>query len=216
MRWYAVLFWIWVAASLSIFLWRRLNRSGRGDEPTTPVEPSSPLTKQWAPPPRDPDAPPVPTSTASVPAGTASESASARPTPDEDIAPTAAAAPQRPAVGGTPPTLVELLEGITLPHGLVPLTQAMPSAGPITTLVAATDTASAEQVGTALADELERLGYEVATTGTQTAVADGPRGTIDIEVHPHAGSVTDGGSLRFPTAAPGSVVVELRVSGSPR
>jgi hypothetical protein len=207
MRWYAVLFWIWVAASLAIFVWRRLNRQGSRDDTPTSDE-SSPLDKQWAPPPPDPDAPLAPSDATATTDGSSA---------GDEAASAARSAPvQRPTVGSDPPALTDLLEGIALPHGLVPLTQAMPTSGRITSLVAATDTASAEEVGTALADELERLGYVVATTGIQTAVAEGPRGAIDIEVHPHAGSATDGGALRFPTAAPGSVVVELRVAGSRR
>ena len=191
MRWYAVLFWLWVVISLGIFLWRRLNGTRHDDE--APEAPSSALTKEWAPPPLDPEAPP--------PDGVAGS---------EEV-PSSAALPRpepTPAPRSAPASIVALLEGIALPHGLVPLTQSSTS-GPGSTLVAATDTARPEDVGAALADELERLGYAITTTGDQTALAEGPRGSIEIEIHPSSSSAVDGGSLRFPTAPPGSVVVEM-------
>lgn len=212
MRWYAVLFWIWVVASLAIFVWRRLNRP-RDDTPALDPEPTeSPLTKQWAPPPPDPDAPVA--DVVATPGDPSPDPGPAAPPPGGG-SPTARA-PSAGASSTGAPSLAELLQGISLPHDLVPLTQALPASGPVTSLVAATSTASPEQVGAALADEIERLGYVVSTTGAQTAMAEGPRGAIEIEVHPNASTATDGGQLKFPTAPAGSVVVELRVAGTRR
>lgn len=201
MRWYAVLFWIWVVASLGVFLWRRVNASDADEQAED--QPPSALTKQWAPPPPDPDAPP--------------ERA------DEDVAAPADSSPARPTVPGTiaaagpassgaPPSLADLLQGIALPCDLVPLTQSVTTTGPMTELVAGTTSARADEVGTALADEIERLGYTVSTINDRLALAEGPRGAVEIEIHPDAGSATDGGALKFPTAESGTVVVELRVA----
>lgn len=208
MRWYAILFWIWVVVSLGILVWRRVNGSGEDDGDVLVEEPSSALTKQWAPPPPDPEAPAAP--------GAPFES---DPSTDDQRTPPAGPPPP-PASDPSPPpsrvgtTLAELLSGITLPHGLVPLTQSLPASGPATSIVVATESAGPEQVATALADEIEGLGYTVRTTGEHTALAEGPRGAVEIEIHPHAGASAEGGSLRFPTAGANSVVVELRVAGS--
>lgn len=128
------------------------------------------------------------------------------PDPDAPLAPvTAGSGP----VIGARPTLAELLAGITLPHELVPLTQSL-GTDPATELVVSTRSASAEVVGTGLADELERLGYAVAPTGERTAIAEGARGRVELEVHADGATVFDGGARRFPTADAGSVVVVLR------
>jgi hypothetical protein len=201
MRWYAMLFWLWVVISLGIFVWRRLNGTRHDDE--APEAPSSALTKEWAPPPVDPEAP------------TAGDPTSDDASPQDRPPPEHVLSPEPPPVGRPASTsIVELLEGISLPHGLVPLTQSSPT-GPGSTLVAATDTAPPEDVGTALADELERLGYTITTTGDQTALAQGRRGTIEIEIHPSSSTAVDGGTLRFPTAPPGSVVVEMSAVARP-
>ena len=107
-------------------------------------------------------------------------------------------------------TLAELLSGITLPHELVPLTHFGDTADLDTHVVVATNRASAEMVGTGLADALERLGFTVETTDEHTAVAEGPRGRLSIVVHPDGSAVLDGATHRFPTASTGTVVVELR------
>lgn len=199
MRWYAVLFWIWVAVSLGIFLYRRVTGVGRSDDAAT-EDPVSPLDREWAPPPPDPE-------------GLGDDGPTVGAPIVADVS-TPSSPPQSPATGTR--SLVDLLEGIRLPHDLVPLTQSAPSSGPITSLVAGTTTATAEEVGTALADELERLGYSVTTTGDQTALAEGPRGAVEIEIHPDAAHAYDGGNPRFPTASSGSVVVEMRVGQTRR
>lgn len=107
-------------------------------------------------------------------------------------------------------TLPELLAGITLPYGLVPLTQSSGSHDLATHIVVATSSAPADEVTQGLTDELERLGYTVSRTGQYLRLAEGSRGEVGFEVHPNAASVVDSGAPRFPTAAPGTVVVELR------
>jgi hypothetical protein len=212
MRWYAVLFWIWVVASLGIFVWRRVNGSNDENDAMDAEEPSLALTKQWAPPPLDPDLasssdPPDPAAMT-----TPGPTAAAEPSPT-DGPNTGAVPPTPPPVRGA--TLAELLSGITLPLGLVPLTQSAPTSGPSTSIVVATDAAGAEQVDAALTEAISSLGYTVRSTGPHTSVAEGPRGAVEIELHPRAATAAEGGTLLFPTAGSDSVVVELRVAGAP-
>jgi hypothetical protein len=211
MRWYAALFWLWLLGSLIILVVRRTNRSSDVEQPAERVDP---LLKEWAPPPPldpgDPERPDPGDLGGPVSGGrTGGEpptGGSGDPTIDIDD-PAASrlddAAPAR-------VTLADLLSGITLPHELVPLTQFGGTGDLDTHVVVATNRASAEMVGTGLADELERLGFSVETTGENTAVAEGPRGRLSIVVHPDGSAVLDGGTHRFPTASTGTVVVELR------
>ncbi|HSL59997.1 MAG TPA: hypothetical protein VK866_19280 [Acidimicrobiales bacterium] len=108
-----------------------------------------------------------------------------------------------------PTSLAELLAGIHLPADLAPLTHlgAIPDDG---RLVLITASAPAEVVARELADELERLGFAVASLTETVAVARAERGAVEIEVHPDPATATVDGARRFPTAEPGTVVVELR------
>lgn len=204
MRWYAILFWIWLVVSLVILVLRRTG-GARGRDATEPAAVADPLSRSWAPPPADPDAPLDPPSDgrAGV-AGLDDTTATAPPSHPADDA----SVPSSPAPSG-PATLPDLLAGIALPHDLVPLTQ-----HGVTDmsrhLVLATDRAGADVVREGLVDELRRLGYDVVPTGPLDVVAEGPRGRIAAEIHPSAAAVVDGGTPRFPTALPGTVVVELR------
>ncbi|QGG95161.1 hypothetical protein [Actinomarinicola tropica] len=199
MEWYAVLFWIWLVVSLAILVLRRLNvigTSSRTEEPPA-VDPAS---RVWAPPPTDPDAPLTPDP---APGGA----------PASPPVPSSIRVEEVPAAHVPPPTratLAELLAGITLPHELVPLTQSLDSTDLATHLVVATTRATPEVVGTGLAEELEKLGYEVRSLDDRRAVAEGERGRVSLEIHPDGATVMDGGARRFPTAESGSVVVELR------
>lgn len=217
MRWYAVLFWLWLFGSLVILVVRRTSRQRQPEvEPTT----VDPLQRVWDPPPpesgddgplsgattTDPDrvgAPPLDAAPVDPPSDGPGPVDAARATAEP------AAAPLR---GVHAPTLGELLAGITLPHELVPLTQLGPTTDIASHLVVATDRASAETVREGLTDELERLGYSVVWTAITTALAEGPRGQVAVVVHPDGSTVLDGGTRRFPSATTGTVVVELRVA----
>lgn len=233
MRWWAILFWIYAIVSLGFFLYRRMSRSrtasattpatgtvagGRGEAAGSSAATLSTTAtgeKVWpAPPPPDPDDDtfrlPVEADRATTPT-TADGAAPDGPTPDLGSEPGTdhpTTPPPTATVRAT--TLPELLAGITLPHELVPLTQAGVRIDLSTHVVVSTTKASAPVVRDGLTDELERLGYTVEQESMLTLVATGPRGRVTADVHADASAVQDAGTPRFPTAAAGSVVVELR------
>jgi hypothetical protein len=117
----------------------------------------------------------------------------------------------RPAGGPDAPPprapVAELVAGIALPCDLVPLVtgdELDPHRA-----VFATTAHDATEVGAALADELERLGFSLRTVGDTEAVATRAGAELRVRIHdpgPHADR--DGRPL-FPTAPRGGVVVEL-------
>lgn len=178
-RWYAVLFYLWLLVSVVILVRRRLGRAADRAEHLDDAPPPPPdrslAERPW-------------------------------PRPDEAAAP---AVPHvaRPATSDAP--LPRLLEGIHLPADLAPLTHLGP-APPGDRLVLVTRSAPPEVVASALADELERLGYAVASLTDTVAVARGERGAVEVEVHADAATAELDGARRFPTADDDAVVVELR------
>lgn len=179
MRWYAVLFYLWLLVSVVVLVRRRLGRAAdRADhlDDLSPPRPDHSLAERPWPRPGEAGPPTVPHV-------------------------------ERPVSTDTP--LPRLLEGIRLPADLAPLTHLGPApAGE--RLVLVTRSAPAAVVAAALADELERLGYEVASLTDTVAVARGERGAVEVEVHPDGATAELDGVRRFPTADEGSVVVELR------
>ncbi len=237
--WAVVLFWIWFAVSLVLFILRRV-KARRGElegggllgrpsaAAANTTEPVEPTAKEWpAPPPPDPDddtfrlesteSPPTPASRPGTDTGTgtdtdtiAAETADiGRAADPVPLATTGAPAPDGPVPTGSA-TLPELLAGITLPHELVPLTQLDANVDVSTRVIVATEKAGAEEVRRGLVDELERLGYTVEHATMLQLIATGERGRVFLDIHADGPAVTDGGICRFPTAPEGSVVVEIR------
>jgi hypothetical protein len=101
------------------------------------------------------------------------------------------------------------LTGVRLPDSLVPLvghdTQVDPHQ---VTFVSTTDGAAA--IGSALGDELERLGYRLTSESDVVAVATKGEAELRITLYPDAANERVDGAARFPTAPGGSVVVEFR------
>lgn len=104
-------------------------------------------------------------------------------------------------------TVVSSLQGIKLPHELVPLTTmtARESAGD--RIAFWTDAASAEAVGPEFAAELERLGYEVRPLDEHTLSAE--RDDIVLTAMIHRISQHEIAGTMFPSVPPGAVVVEV-------
>lgn len=219
MEWWGYLFWAWVIVSLVIFVMRRVRARrnaaltlGDGDTSTGPPHPRAlahdrpavdPAEKVWPAPPR-----PEPGDTTfrltdqSPPEETAAVDAGSNETDRPPLG--------DPATGAS--TLPELLAGITLPHELVPLTQIDDALIDLSThVIVATERANAEVVRAGMAEELERLGYDVEQVSVTHLVATGPRGRVLVDIHPDGPNATEGGVARFPTAPERSVVVELRV-----
>jgi hypothetical protein len=113
---------------------------------------------------------------------------------------TAPAASPEPPVERTP--LAELVEGISLPCGLLPLVT--DDTDPHRALFTTTGHAAAT-IATAVADELARLGFEVQPVDDTESVARRGGSQVRVRVHP------DGPATRalFPRAPDHSVVAEL-------
>lgn len=113
-----------------------------------------------------------------------------------------------------PRGLAELLTGIALPSGLVPIPAAgrAPTARAISLLGRDVDPAA---VATALADELERLGFDLVPQGIDQLI--GRRGgdtlSLAIDTEPHLAEID--GEIRFEDAIAGDVVIDIWVGVGP-
>jgi hypothetical protein len=106
------------------------------------------------------------------------------------------------------------LNGIELPCGLVPVGDPG-GADPDRYAALVTTSHPPEEVGPALADELERLGYVLFALSDDEAVARRADDLVSLRIHPHAPSAQLDGVVLFPTAPTGSVAVELWAGGGP-
>lgn len=143
----------------------------------------------------------------------AGDDPAALPTPEEPaaapsagrsglFAPThAAVAPEAPRV-----TVAEALSGIDWPCDLAPLVTGAPDPYRVAFV---TRGVPAEEVGAALGDELERLGFTLASVNDTTAKATRDGTEVQVVIHPDGSRVLRGGERAFPTANAASVVVEF-------
>jgi hypothetical protein len=106
-------------------------------------------------------------------------------------------------------SLMEALEGIRLPCDLVPLNIVEGRAPSDRELALVSTGHPADAVGAALADELERLGYEITTLAPHEAVASKGADRVKVTIHARPDTVLTGKLPTYPTAPPDSVVVEL-------
>jgi hypothetical protein len=194
----AVLLWMWLAVSLSVYgyrLWRRVKRGAKpAAGPLLPPVADAPLRSSVTDQPRqspgtstDPSThPPLVTSPGSAPipgrAGLFAERAEP-----------AADRPSRVPIA-------EALAGIEMPCGLAPLMGDPEGLSPFRASFV-TSGVPAHVVGAGLADQLEALGYTLNTMAENQAVAVRDGSEVTVTVHTDVG--------RFPTAAPGSVVAVL-------
>jgi hypothetical protein len=105
------------------------------------------------------------------------------------------------AAMGASITVAEAVRGIQMPCDLAPLVGSSPAAVDPHRVVFSTTTATAERVGGALADELERLGFSLRSVADNQAVATKPGAAVTVTIHTDLSA--------FPTAPAGSVVVTL-------
>lgn len=120
---------------------------------------------------------------------------------------------QRAAV--TPPqTLADLLIGIDLPCELVPY-GAADHPDPDRYVALLTAAAPPEEVGPAIADELERLGFALHALSDDEAVARRGDDVISLRIHPRADIAHVQGRRLFPLASAETVAVELWVGAGP-
>ena len=123
---------------------------------------------------------------------------------DEAEAPTPAGGMPRAAT-----SMMEALAGIQLPCDLVPLNYVAGLAITERELTLVTSGHPADEIGTALGDELERLGYELLTMAPHEALATRGADRVRITIHARPDTVLTGKTPTYPTAPAGSVVVEL-------
>src|SRR5262245_7192543 len=200
----ALLFWTWAVIGLAVFFVRRSRRRAVADgvdrvddtvEETVPVEWGAveemvPASVSAAPAPSLVP-PPTPVAPEPLPPGFAEAAASVVERHTRSA----------PAAG-----IADALVGIIMPCELVPLVVDRLAGDHITL---STTGYPAEVVGTALADEIERLGYVLKPLSDTEIVA--TRGTTELRLSIHRPG-PDGRHLEHPTARDDSVVVEISLS----
>ncbi len=108
---------------------------------------------------------------------------------------------------GSGPTVLELLDGAVLAHDLTPTTGRI--SDPDRHAIFLSTTPDAEAIGTAFADELDRLGYTIEPDGLDQARATRGDDVLWLRISPEAGTVPDGDGHRYPTAGPSDVAIEI-------
>jgi len=207
-----VLFYLWVALSVVILVYRLVTRRRRSPRTRVvkasdlEVRPASPSTVTVSPPLAPPEAvPPTGAPASGAADGEGPAMAPAAPAPP-------AASPAAPgADDGPAASLMEALAGIRLPCDLLPMTVVEGrTLGPRELLLVTSGYTGAE-VGRALGDAVAALGYSVTPLGSDRALAARGRDEITITIHDRPDTVLAGRRPAFPTAGAGSVVVELRL-----
>ena len=229
----AILFWLWFLVSVVILVRRGIRRrnarrirrnatrAALHDAPATDDDdaPVSETEFADAPPVPEPAAvvapvtPPVPTrAPAPAPVAAPSNAAGAA-APAAAIAPAPSSVATIARAAAAPVTVAQIIAGIEMPCGLVPLTLSdhdMRYDRGQRAHFFTTDT-PALVVGTKLADELERIGLTVTPLSEHAALA--RRGQLAVEMRiSTVGAAIDGvASSVFRSAPPNSVVVEFDV-----
>ena len=108
------------------------------------------------------------------------------------------------------PALADLLAGVRLPWNLLPtVDQSRDPSNDRVVLI--TNEGEPSQIGSDVADELERLGFAISTQGEDIAIAEreGHRLGLQIIPEPLAASVDE--TPRFPSSTADSVALEIWV-----
>ncbi|MCU0272854.1 MAG: hypothetical protein MUE34_06460 [Acidimicrobiales bacterium] len=186
MTWYGILFWVWLVVSTAIFVRRRLRAATlRRQARAAALAPvvaaaSAPI--------------PAPPASAAPPPAAAAAPAASDPAVSAPAASAPAASAPAPSVSSGLPTIAEIrsmqqqtvltmLGGVQFPCDLYPVVAETGDLTVARRVVAATTGYGAAEVATALADELERLGFEVRGVSSHQAIATGPRGALHLTVH---------------------------------
>jgi hypothetical protein len=195
------LLWLSVLVSLSVYGFRLYRRLTRGSKATRDVAESATRT------------------TASNAVGTDLDrvldhaARAASPTPAPTPRPPArdrmgpAGAGEAEEAGST---VAEVLTGVALPCDLVPIVDAGAIMNPYR-VAFSTHSAPASDVGVAVGDELERLGFSVRSVTSNQLEASKGGDRLTVTIHAEPGHVTVADAPAFPTLPPGSVVVEFEV-----
>ncbi len=126
-----------------------------------------------------------------------------------DDAPDASRDVDAPSPNSGRATVAEALRGIAMPCGLSPVvdgSSALPNPFRVSFL---TNQATAAEVGRALADELQRLGFTLSTAAATELLGRRDRTELRVVLYPTASSARRGLEQLFPAAGPGAVGVEL-------
>ncbi len=115
----------------------------------------------------------------------------------------------------TPEPIAALLTGIRLPASLEPIV-ADGIAPSDHFLCLHTNEATPEEVGTGLAEELERLGYEVMGISENEAVAKRNDDVVSLHIDATPAETAVAGIRRYPMASAGDVVVEVWSGAGPK
>ncbi|MEM7326965.1 MAG: hypothetical protein AAF531_28030, partial [Actinomycetota bacterium] len=125
-----------------------------------------------------------------------------------------AAQPAPAAASSDQPRILDLLDGVTLPFDLTPLTARI--ADPETHIILISPHGDAAEVGTAFADELVEQGFAIEPAGFDQALAVRAGETLSMRISPEAGTITEGGQLRYPSVNDTDVAIEVWLgNGSP-
>lgn len=139
---------------------------------------------------------------------TASEDTASEEAVDAEVAETNGSGP----VGETAePTVEQLLDGITLPFDLAPMPTALPE--PSRHAVFLSSHPDPEEVGTAFADRLVELGFEIEPAGFDQAHAIRDGQVLSLRIAADAGNNGDAG--RYPDADKGDVAIEVWTGDGP-
>lgn len=196
----AVVFWAWVLVSIVVLLRRRATKRAIARQ-ATPADGGPPTDSEEG----IPDA--AVTTPVHATVGAAAPSAPTPPAPPPGFATIAAPIIDRPAPRSAPAAgIADALVGIRMPCDLVPLVLDRLDTDHITL---STTGHPVEAVGTALADEVERLGYVVRPLSDREVLA--TRGSTDLRltIRPPG---PDGLHSMHPSARPDSVVVEITLT----
>lgn len=112
------------------------------------------------------------------------------------------------------PRILAALDGVSLPFDLTPLTARI--VDPDSHVILISPHGDAAEVGTAFADELVEQGFTIEAAGFDQALATRDGETISMRISPDAGTISDGGHQRYPSANKTDVAIELWLgNGSP-
>jgi hypothetical protein len=235
------LLWLSVLVSLSVYAYRIYRRLARGPKAereatddarpgTTPTAPTAsgsvntdldrvldqaarssgrdPSTAIEGVPPRDGLGADRPVSD-SAPATDPTSSAGARSGLFASTAPPSGA-PSAGSTGDARATVAEMLTGVSMPCDLVPVVDPDGLVNPYR-VAFATQTTPAADVGAAVGDELERLGFALRSVSSNQVEATKADQKLTVTIHQDASAVTAGDGPSYPTLPAGSVVVEFAV-----
>jgi hypothetical protein len=203
---FAILFWLWLVVSTTIFVKRRIG--GRRARSTSDAVKPAPHPKTQPAgletPPPDEVAPPATvdvdvkeSALASVPAER----------PPADRPPIDAIKPStRPTLG-----IADALSGITMPCDLAPLTIGVSDLDP-DRVDLATSSAGIGDVADGLTSELDRLGYAVSDLGAGEFLANRDGTVVRMKIHDRPALSVRADGRGFPTAPPEGIVVEMALT----